>query len=122
MAKLTKTKVRNAMEDSAGILSTVAKRCDVSRKCLYQYFNKNHELWEELQQEREKLVDTAEEGLKEYVENKEPSMIKFVLSKLGKNRGYIERQEVDNRISGSITNNDFQQAYEELQSEDSGQE
>jgi hypothetical protein len=46
------------------------------------------------QQEREKLVDHAETGLRYAVINrKDPWAIKFVLRTLGRDRGYTEQQK-----------------------------
>jgi len=95
MAKLTKTKVKKALKDSGGIVSEIARRLDVTRMNLYIFLNKHPELKEELEHEREKIVDLAEKALIDKIKEGDSPMIKFILSTKGKNRGYIAKQEVE---------------------------
>ena len=93
MTKMNKKKLLNAIENSGGILTTIAKRCDVSRVTLYAYLKKHPELNKYLHGEREKIIDLAETSLFTQVQEKQAWATKFLLATVGKNRGYTERTE-----------------------------
>lgn len=98
MAKLSNQKVLNAIENSGGILTTIAKKCDVTRKALYEYLERNPTLRPHIEQEKEKILDLAEVSLFAQVKNKEAWATKYLLSTLGKTRGYAEKHE--HEVSG----------------------
>jgi len=85
--------VRKALKDTGGILTLIAKKLDVDRSTLYNFIAKHPEINEDLHHEREKIIDLAEGSLFSQVQNKEAWATKYVLSTIGKNRGYVERIE-----------------------------
>ena len=56
---------------------------------------KDDELLEALQDSREEIIDFAETKLIELIRNGNASAIFFYLKTVGKDRGYIEKQEID---------------------------
>lgn len=92
--KLTVENVAKAIKGSGGIMATVARRCKVDRAAVYRFLQKHPDLKQALNDEREIIVDTAEERLYSSVKKGEPWAIKLVLHSLGKNRGYSERHEI----------------------------
>lgn len=92
--KINKTKFKNSLEGSAGIITTIARKLGVSRLTLYTYIEKNSWTKELLQHEREKIIDLAENKLFKQIEKSEPWAVKYVLSTLGKNRGFTEKSEL----------------------------
>lgn len=79
-----------------GLVSVVAERLGMSRQALYRRIRKSERLQEALRDAREIVVDTAELKLIEAIRKGEPWAIGLALKTLGKERGYVERQEVDN--------------------------
>jgi len=102
MSKLSIKKVKEAIKGSKGIISVIAKRCEVTRLAIYKYIEKHPKLKEEIQEEREKLVDIAELGLLTKLNEGENWAIAMVLKTLGKNRGYSEKLEIDTKNTGNI--------------------
>ena len=90
---ITKEAVKKALINSAGIVSTVASRLKCDWHTAEKYIHK-YELFEELQGEKERILDIAESKLVENIQRNDVPSIFFVLKCLGKKRGYIERQEI----------------------------
>ena len=63
MVKLTKKKVKEAIKDSLGNKSTIAKRCGVSHTAINYFLERNPELKEELTNEINRLVGLCENRL-----------------------------------------------------------
>ncbi|MDM8535094.1 hypothetical protein QUF55_10395, partial [Clostridiaceae bacterium HSG29] len=98
---LTDTKVKKAIEGTAGVILSVAKRCGASYNATWRYFNepKNAHMKKLLEQEREKIIDLAENKLYKKVNDEEWHAIKFVLTTIGAKRGFTEKQEINHNIT-----------------------
>lgn len=83
-----------AIKDSAGIVSTIARRLD----CDWHTAQKSISRWQETRQayeaEGEALLDFMETELIKVARTPDPGMIRYYLSTKGKKRGYTERQEI----------------------------
>ena len=101
MAKLSKKKVREAISGSMGIYAVIASKCNVSRAAVTKFLQKekNENLVEEINEEREKLIDVGERKLIELINAGNFNAIKLLLTTKGKDRGYIEKQEIESKIS-----------------------
>ena len=97
MTKLSKKKVRNAIPGSLGIYAIIAKRCEVKRSSITRFLKKerNKNVLQEIEEEREKILDVGERKLIELINQGEFPAIKFMLSTKGKGRGYVEKQEIE---------------------------
>ena len=93
MAKLTKRRVAAALLEAHGVVAHAARLLGVTREHLSTYIGKHPDLQQVRDEARERLLDIAEEGLFEAVKKKRPWALQYVLSRLGKNRGYTERTE-----------------------------
>lgn len=114
MTKVTKKRIEKAIVGSGGILTTIAKRCLVSRTTLYTYLDKNKKYNELIEHERESMLDAAEDSLFSQVKKKSPWATKFILSTLGKKRGYVERQEISQQTQDNrLTSDQFSDAWKE---------
>jgi len=100
MAKLSKEKVRNAIPGTAGIITTIAMNAGVSRKSLYAYLKKHSELWGDIDEEKAKVVDLAENRLVKRIERDDWKAVSYMLDKKGGDRGYGDRQVVEARVGG----------------------
>ena len=88
--------------NSGGILLPIAKKMDIPYNTLVDFVksNKYGEACQEiLHNEREKITDLAEKNLFQKINDKSFPAIKFYLSTKGKDRGYVERQEVDQQTT-----------------------
>lgn len=106
-----------AIENSNGNLTAIAARLGMSRSTFYLQMAKHPELKRKVEEEREKLLDVAENWLHVGMKNN-PTLLMFFLKTQGKRRGFVERQEVEQ--SGEVTRNikisqsDVKNALEEL--------
>ena len=93
MARLTKNKVRQELQQYSGNISAVARAFDVTRTAVYNYIKK-HDMWGEVEEQREKILDNVESTLyKQALAGNTTAMI-FWLKCQGKSRGWVERQEI----------------------------
>ena len=110
--KISKAKFRKALSGTLGIITTIAKKCGVRRLTVYRLMAKYPELKEELEVEKDKIIDRAESVLFEKVNDKDWRAIEFILSRKGGSRGYVDKKIIDTTVTN--TAKDFQEAYKEL--------
>lgn len=99
MTVLNIAKVREAIKNSKGILTVVAQKCGVTRNAVYVYIENHPELKPDLQNERESMTDFTEGKFFQAINNNENWAISLYLKTLGKNRGYVERQEIVSNVN-----------------------
>lgn len=104
MADLTPEKVVEAIQGSRGILAAAARRLGCSRMTIYRYREKYPEVNAALEEERETLLDDAEDTLYDNAIKKgDTTSLIFLLKTIGKKRGYVERQEVTGADGSALT-------------------
>lgn len=84
----TRKQVLAAVRKATGNLSVAAKLLGCSRQTVYNASLRWKTVRAEIASQREKVVDLAEQKLIEKLKASEWPAIKYVLSTLGKNRGY----------------------------------
>ncbi|MGH2359356.1 MAG: helix-turn-helix domain-containing protein [bacterium] len=89
-----------ALTKSRGRIAVAARMLGCSRQTIYDSMKRHAEIKEVIDGERELFVDTAELKLMEAVQKGQPWAIMLVLKTLGRDRGYVERQEHDHRMGG----------------------
>jgi hypothetical protein len=87
--------IREALEATHGAVYLAAEQLQLSPQALYARIKKSTELTALRESFRGRLLDTAEVKLEAAVEAGDLSAIKYVLSTLGKDRGYVQKQEVE---------------------------
>ena len=97
----TKKKIMGMIPGSMGIMSVVASRSGVNRNTVALYAKLYPEVREALDAERENIIDLSESKLVTAINGGEAWAIALALKTLGKSRGYVEKQEVQN--SGEVT-------------------
>ncbi len=97
-----KTIIR-ALEATAGMVTYAAKKLDVSYVSLWKWIKKSTELQQALHSIKESHIDLAETKLLQNVKNGDPSSIFFYLKCKAKDRGYVEKQQIEH--SGDMTIN-----------------
>lgn len=85
-----------------GNVSAVARALKIPRNTLYKQIQADPELVQTLADERERMVDNAEDKLGAAVTKGEAWAVCFTLKTQGKDRGYTERQEVTGKNGADI--------------------
>ena len=85
----------DALERSLGIVSTACEKAGVSRQTHYNWLKDDPEYKAAVDQIQESVIDFAESHLYKLIKEGNPAANIFYLKTKGKNRGYIERQEIE---------------------------
>jgi hypothetical protein len=91
--RLTTEQVIQAIEKYNGMVTLAARFLGVSRWAIYKRAQKNPAIKRSISMSREELVDIAESKLRTALNAGEPWAIQLALKTIGKNRGYVERNE-----------------------------
>ncbi len=83
-----------AIKDSGGIMSTIARRLDVTWHTADTWIKESDSAKQALQDEKETILDMAESTLYKNIKEGNSQDAKWMLSTMGKNRGYSERHEI----------------------------
>jgi hypothetical protein len=102
MGKPTVKELKEAIPGSGGIISTIAKRVGCDWSTAKKYIDASPVLSQMYQNERESILDMAEGVLFKNIREGDSQDAKWVLSRLGKDRGFSERQEVTGAEGGPI--------------------
>ena len=105
--KFTVDQVIGAIKDSAGIISTIAKRLGCSWHTVPVYIGRHPTIAKAYQAEREKVLDIAEGNLIKAIQSGDLQAIRYYLSTQGKRRGYVERVQ-----SQTVTQDDIDKEIE----------
>ena len=89
-----------ALKATAGMVTYAAQKLDCNYSTLYGWIKKSSELQKALQAIKESHIDLAETKLLQNVKDGDPGSIFFMLKCLGKNRGYVEKQQIE--MSGDM--------------------
>ena len=102
MARLTKTAVRKLIKEHRGNISAVARAMQRSRMQVYRYVREKYpDLWEEVEDAREELLDDVESELyRQGLKEGNTTALIFIAKTQGKKRGWVERQEHDMNPDG----------------------
>ena len=118
MARKTNDAILEAIKDSGGIMSTIARRLGVTWHTADTWVKQYDETKQALQDEREAILDLAESTLFRNIKDGNSQDAKWLLSTMGKNRGYNERQEITGVDGGPIdVNAIIRKAEEEFSNE-----
>ena len=92
--RYTPTQVADALRMTKGMVYLAAKRLGCEPSTIWNYCQRYPSVQAAKDAERGEMVDTAELKLWQSIQNGEPWGIAFCLKTIGKDRGYVERQEV----------------------------
>lgn len=79
-----------AVVDTGGIYTRIAMKLSVDRNTVASYLKARPDMQVYVDQETEKILDLAEDGLFAKVKNRDNDSIRWLLSRKGKKRGYGE--------------------------------
>lgn len=83
------------LERSLGIVSTACEKTGTGRTTHYRWLKEDPEYKEAVRAIEERTIDFAESHLHALIKDKNPAATIFFLKTKGKNRGYVERQEIE---------------------------
>jgi hypothetical protein len=93
------------------------KKVGISRRTHYNWLKEDPAYAEEYSYIDDMQVDFYQQGLQKLAKDNNVSAIIFGLKTKGKHRGYVERQEVYNTVSGSLNVETFADAWEKAKKE-----
>lgn len=93
--KVTATQAAEALKEQKGFVTHAAKQLGISRRQLHNIINNYPTVKEALDDAREGMKDIAESKIYDKIEAGDTTMIIFYAKTQMKDRGYVERQEMD---------------------------
>lgn len=96
MAKndITKKAMLEALEKSLGVVTSACKSVGISRETHYRWMREDSSYKDSVDDLANVALDFAESQLHQQIKGGNPTATIFYLKTKGKNRGYIERQEI----------------------------
>jgi hypothetical protein len=91
---IKKETMLKALEKSLGIVTVACKNADVPRSTFYKWLKEDEDFASEVKDIENIALDFAESQLHKQIADNSTSATIFYLKTKGKNRGYIERQEI----------------------------
>jgi hypothetical protein len=99
MAKVSTAEASQALRDSKGFITTAAKRLGISRMQLHRLINAHPTIKEALEDAKEEMKDSAESKIYQGINEGNTALIIFYAKTQMKDRGYTEKQEIDQRTT-----------------------
>lgn len=93
--KTLKKAMLEALEKSLGIVTTACKTAGISRGTHYKWMTEDEDYRKAVKDVDNIALDFVESQLHKQIQGGNPSATIFYLKTKGKNRGYIERLELD---------------------------
>ena len=98
MARKTDEAILEAIKGSGGIMSTIARKLDVTWHTADSWIRESGELMEALKDEKETILDMAESTVLKRIKEGDEQSAKWYLSKIGKHRGYGDSLAIEGGI------------------------
>lgn len=89
-----------AIPGTGGIISKIAERVDCTWHTAKKYIDNYATVQQAYDDECERILDLAESALIKSISEQQAWAVKYILSTKGKNRGYVERQEITGKDGG----------------------
>jgi len=89
-----KKAILEALEKSLGVVTTSCKKVGIGRTQFYNWLNDDNEFRTKVNDIQNVALDFAESQLHKQIGDGNTSATIFYLKTKGKNRGYVERQEI----------------------------
>lgn len=100
---IKKETILKALEKSLGIVTVACKNADIPRSTFYKWLKEDEQFARDVKDIENIALDFAESHLHTQIKDNSTSATIFYLKTKGKNRGYIERQEITG-VDGMPTN------------------
>ena len=91
---IKKESILKALEQSLGIVTVACKKANIPRSTFYKWLNEDEDFARQVKDIENIALDFAESQLHKQIADNSTSATIFYLKTKGKQRGYIERQEI----------------------------
>jgi hypothetical protein len=91
---IKKDAMLQALEKTLGVVTSACKQVGIGRTTFYDWLNNDKEFAKQVEEIQNVALDFAESQLHKQIGDGSTSATIFYLKTKGKNRGYIERQEI----------------------------
>jgi hypothetical protein len=98
-----KKRMIEALKSTLGIVTAAAAKTGISRNTHYTWLQEDAEYKAEVDGIADMAIDFAESSLQRQIQDGNTTATIFYLKTKGKDRGYVERQEVTGINGGGIT-------------------
>lgn len=95
MAATSNAKIIAALKESRGLVAVAARKLGISRQQIYRRMQSNDQVREAVEEARDFTTDTAEAALFKAIAAGEAWAVCFYLKTQGKDRGYVEKQQLE---------------------------
>jgi len=102
LEKFTAAQVVAALKETRGMIYLAADRLGCDPDTVQNYAHRYKSVRDEIEHQREKIVDIAELKLYQAIMDGDQGMIKYMLSRRGKKRGYTTAHEVTGPEGGPL--------------------
>ncbi len=92
-----KKELLSSLTKNLGIVSSACKALGISRTTYYKYYNEDKEFKEQVDDIGEATIDFVESKLFELIKSGNVASTIFFLKTKGKKRGYVEKQEIEDK-------------------------
>lgn len=92
-----------ALTQTLGVVTSACKIVGIDRTMFYTYYNEDQEFAKQVRDIQEVAIDFAESKLYEQIKDSNTTATIFYLKTKAKHRGYVERQEIHQETTGSIS-------------------
>ena len=92
---IKKESLLKALENSLGVVTIACKSADIPRSTYYKWLKEDEEFKKCVKDIENVALDFAESQLHKQIKDNSTSATIFYLKTKGKNRGYIEKSELD---------------------------
>ena len=98
--RLKKEALLEALEKNMGIVTQSCKQLDIGRQTYYDWINEDEEFKRRVEGLKNVALDFAESKLMGQIDEGNTTSIIFFLKCKGRERGYVERQDIDHTTQG----------------------
>ena len=113
----SKKKLLKEMIKSFGNITDACKKTGICRETYYEYIKKDKNFKQMVEDIAEMRLDHVESKLNTLIDDYDSKAIIFFLKTKGKQRGYVERTEIDTGVD-KITGENFRAAWNKSKNED----
>lgn len=103
MRQTKKSKMLKALEESHGVVTTACSKAGISRAQYYRWWNDDKKFREQCDDIQESAIDFVESELFKQIKEGNITGQIFYLKTKGKHRGYVEKTQVQQETTGSIS-------------------
>jgi transposase-like protein len=100
--RYTTEQIIKALKETNGMIYLAARRLGCTPQTIYNRANRTQVVKQAIEDSRGEIVDLAEQKLRLAILAGEPWAVALTLKTLGKQRGYVERQEVTGADGGIL--------------------